>query len=245
MNHDTGFVIPKNLNTVELMAYLTDLLPVAMRYIRAVCGATRNTAYNLLTDDPSEEYFSPLVLCLKTLRSYQTYPGKAGNFPTGELIWNKCLSKGKGDWTENWIVFCMFISLLFFSHPISYTFTIVGVRDAAKIHPVAEKWLIGQEPLAPIPCISGSESGEEDSDSSASGADSASEYGSKGSRSKLVRSGSETDVQRIVKKKGRLFALSPDGGDDSSDDDEDESTGSQMTRKTRCKTLLVIFFYMI
>lgn len=119
----------------------------------------------------------------------------------------------------------------------------VGVRDAAKIRPVAEKWLIGQEPLAPIPSISDLESGEEDSDSSDSGAASASEYGGKGRT--YARSGSETDMQRIVRKKGRLFALSPDDEGDSSEDNEDESIGSHMTRKTCCKILLTIVSYMI
>ncbi|GAW07880.1 hypothetical protein LENED_009901 [Lentinula edodes] len=102
---ESGMRIDRKWNTTELLDFIATKLPNAMRYIQLTPRVV-HTVYNRLLDDKKYAFFSPVVLCLKDGRTWKAYPGKAGNWPDGELVRLKCVSKRNYGWEDNWIVLC-------------------------------------------------------------------------------------------------------------------------------------------
>ena len=112
IDDETGFMIPRNLDSKEFVNFIHDRLPTATKYI-TTSGAHLNPQYDDQLDDPEKEFFSPFVLCLKDNRTWDCYPGKAGNWPTGQLVYDHCVSRGRHTWQENCVILCMSINITY------------------------------------------------------------------------------------------------------------------------------------
>ncbi|KAJ3846525.1 hypothetical protein EV368DRAFT_69842 [Lentinula lateritia] len=93
-NTESGMRIDRKWNTTELLDFIATKLPNVMRYIQLTPHVV-HTVYNRLLDDKKYAFFSPVVLCLKDGRTWKAYPGKAGNWPDGELVRLKCARCGR------------------------------------------------------------------------------------------------------------------------------------------------------
>lgn len=105
VDEDVGFLIPKDLSCDELMDLLKTHFPTVFQYLQRAIRSP-NPAYNPLYDHESLAFLPPVLLCLKNGRNYNTYPGRGGTFPDGNLIWKKCVSKNRLSWKDNKVVFC-------------------------------------------------------------------------------------------------------------------------------------------
>ncbi|KAF5364490.1 hypothetical protein D9757_015059 [Collybiopsis confluens] len=150
VNEKDGIHIPCDLDHQGLLELVRKHLPDVMRYLRA-CKPILNSAFNANIDDPSEQWFSPITLCLKEDRHYAAFPGKEGSFPTGTVIRENCASRSKISWEDNKIIFC------------------AHVDPAVDLTEVAENsWMVGKFPSPDLPYISedSDAEGEEGLDSS-------------------------------------------------------------------------------
>ncbi|KAJ3932344.1 MAG: hypothetical protein NXY57DRAFT_960960 [Lentinula lateritia] len=198
VDEDVGFLIPKDLSCDELMDLLKTHFPTVFQYLQRAIRSP-NPAYNPLYDHESLAFLPPVLLCLKNGRNYNTYPGRGGTFPDGNLIWKKCVSKNRLSWKDNKVVFCA----------------------RTDITAAAEEWLLGKCPFPPTPQISEVDSESSDSEGAyhAPGPD----KGKGKERERSLSTELRKDVRKL-RKTNRFVIPSSDGFDESGIAREDEDS---------------------
>ena len=103
-NDKEGFSVSEEANSDEIMELLERYLPQVCTVVKTH-GWILNPFYNALHDPYGHLFCSYFHLCTKTGRCVYLAPGVNSVFPTGSYVRTMSLSKSKGSWKDNCLIF--------------------------------------------------------------------------------------------------------------------------------------------